>query len=307
MTSYLNTRHTGIRLVTGAASGYYLQSDAAGNASWQPLVTSGFASGSVTSPSIYFTADTATGLYLPSTGTLGVAAAGSNVLTITSSGTTFAQSTTTNLGTSGTTTPLNVYGLVTATNGLTLTAGTAKLQGSGSTTAAAASLYVNPTYTTTNTNDVYFSYLASPAITTTGGTPANATTLYLQDAPTNATNAYTLWAAAGRSYLATGMRYRITSVATATYTVLPTDFLIWVTGTAGNRTFTLPAITADNEGTMYVFVVDPTASENLTLNTSSSQKFDGSTSTSLTIAQQSTVTLIAGPVTGAATVSWWRV
>lgn len=86
-------------------------------------------SGTVTTPSISFTSDTSndTGLYLISENNIGITTGGINRLSIGTS-ITSATGQSFNIGTSGTTSPLNVYGSITGTNGLTINSGISYVQ-----------------------------------------------------------------------------------------------------------------------------------------------------------------------------------
>ncbi len=287
---------SGFRLLTTPTSGYYLQTDSLGNGSWAPAPTSIYADGSVSAPSITFTSDSTTGLYLltgpsvlgftvggsqiaglsaagltlPTGRTLSVGTAGTTsplnvyglitgfgALTITGStslqalttgglltaaaGLTVANGQTLNVGTTGTTSPLNVFGISTLNARLNVVAGGAGIVGAPSTTALNAGFVVDtPAYTTVNTNPVFMSYISGTPIITAGGVPTEAYNLVLANPPTGAADNYNLFADGGRSYMNSGMRYKITTIAATTYTPLSTDFCIIMTPN-GAKTLTLPA------------------------------------------------------------------
>ncbi len=110
-----------IQIPTGAVNGYVLTSDASGIATWGAPSSSLFSDGTVGSPSITFTNQTNTGFYRPTTSQIGVAINGVNTALFTAANLSLATGQTLNVGTSGTTSPLNAYGLITGSNGLTIT------------------------------------------------------------------------------------------------------------------------------------------------------------------------------------------
>ncbi len=118
-----------LQIATGATNGYILTSDASGNATWAAnAFTLGFGDGTSALPSIFFTNETGTGFYRPGSGQIGVELAGANYATFTTTGLNLVTGSTLNVGSSGTTSPLNVYGLITGSNGLTISAGATNLQ-----------------------------------------------------------------------------------------------------------------------------------------------------------------------------------
>ena len=118
-----------LQIPTGATNGYILTSDANGNASWAVnSFSGGFADGTASLPGIFFSSQPSTGFYRPGSGQIGVELAGANYATFTTSGLNLVTGSTLNVGSSGTTSPLNVYGLITGFNGLTISSGDVNFQ-----------------------------------------------------------------------------------------------------------------------------------------------------------------------------------
>ena len=170
------------------------------------------------------------GLYRAASNTLGVSVAGVNKLTLTTSALSITTGNTVNIGTSGTTSPLNVYGLatiyggITSVNGQSVNVGTSGitsplnvygvatvvgqtiLNGFGGSAIASSSVYIAPASTTSTASDYYFTSYAIPTLTSVGAvTVPNAYTVYIAGAPAQAgsttiTNPYALVVASGRSY-----------------------------------------------------------------------------------------------------------
>ena len=84
--------------------------------------------GTVSLPSISFTNSPTSGFYSSATNIINVTSNGVNRMTINGSGTTFDTGSIINIGTSGITTTLNVYGLITGTNGLLISSALSTLQ-----------------------------------------------------------------------------------------------------------------------------------------------------------------------------------
>lgn len=125
-----------LQIATGATNGYVLTSDGQGNGVWAAAsggVAGGFGDGLFDTPSIYFIAESGTGLYRPASGQIGIELNGANYATFTTSGLNFINGTALNVGASGTTSSLNVYGLITGNNGLTISSGNVNLSGSSGT------------------------------------------------------------------------------------------------------------------------------------------------------------------------------
>jgi hypothetical protein len=120
-----------LQIPTGAATNYILASDSVGNASWVSITTipKPFNDGNAAAPSITFINDTTTGLYRAGTGQLGITLSGTGYVLFKTTGVDFTTGQIINIGTSGTTSPLNVYGLITSANGLTVTSGNTSIQG----------------------------------------------------------------------------------------------------------------------------------------------------------------------------------
>ncbi|MGL5935625.1 MAG: beta strand repeat-containing protein, partial [Cetobacterium sp.] len=186
--------------------------------------------GTVSLPSITFTNNTDMGLYRAASNTLGVSVAGVNKLTLTTSALNITTGNTVNVGTSGTTSPLNVYGLttiyggITSVNGQSVNVGTSGstsplnvygaatvvgqtiLNGVGGSAIASSSVYIAPASTTSTASDYYFTSYAIPTLTSVGVvTVPNAYTVYIAGAPAQAgsttiTNPYALVVASGKSY-----------------------------------------------------------------------------------------------------------
>jgi hypothetical protein len=136
--------------------------------------------GTAAIPSMVFDGDTNkdTGFYRITENTIGVAAGGSNVLSIGLNNSTFTNGQTLNIGSSGTTSPLNVYGLATIYNGLNVTSGATLVQAltaaglitasAGLTVANGKTLNVGLSGTGSNLN-VYGPITTSSGITVTAG------------------------------------------------------------------------------------------------------------------------------------------
>ena len=120
-----------LQIPTGATNGYILTSDSSGNSTWSPgLDTTGFTNGSAAAPSIFFANDTSlnTGFYRIGENNIGITTNGIKCVDIGTSTISISNGITLNIGTSGTTSPLNAFGLITGTNGLTISAGSSSLQ-----------------------------------------------------------------------------------------------------------------------------------------------------------------------------------
>ena len=159
-----------------------------------------------------------------------------------------------NVGTSGTTSPLNVFGLASFNNGLNVSGAVSTFTKTGSTTLSTGTLYVNPAAFTAGGSAVYYSYFASPTITTTAVTEAY--TIFAASPVATGppvTRPYNLFANGGISYINSGLRYDVITVAGTTYTALQTDFIVIMeSNTGGTKTVTLPLITANNIGQRYI-------------------------------------------------------
>lgn len=343
---------SGFRLLTAPISGYFLRSDSSGNGTWAAVPPSVYADGSVNSPSITFTSDGTTGLYL-TTGpsVLGFTVGSTQVAFMNSSGLTIPTGRSLFVGTSGTTTPLDVYGLISGFNGLsvigasniqtltttglytaavginvsngqtlnvgtsgttstlnvfgpstfngrtTVSAGGADISGAPSTTALSAGFVVNtPAYTTINTNPVYMSYISGTTINTAGGVPTEAYNVTIANPPTGATNNYNLFVDGGRTYFNGGIRYKITTVATTTYTPANTDLCIIMTPT-GAKTFTLPATIPLG---IYWIIINGSTNGTITVNRNGRQINGGNTNPSVAIG--GTLTVFGGTAT-----SWYTI
>lgn len=128
-------------LPNDAINGYVLTSDANGVATWQAsgsFVT--FGNGLEASPSIAFASDSNTGFYRIGEDQIGISTGGSNRVSISTTAVTLTNNMILNVGSSGTSSPLNVYGLITGNNGLTISAGTSALQATTCTTLTSSSL-----------------------------------------------------------------------------------------------------------------------------------------------------------------------
>jgi hypothetical protein len=133
-----------LQLPTGATNGYVLTSDSSGNATWAASSFSGgFGDGTSALPGIFFSAQPGTGFYRPASGQIGVELAGANYATFTTSGLNLVTGSTLNVGSSGTTSPLNVYGLITGSNGLTISAGAINLQTTTMATSSTAAALID--------------------------------------------------------------------------------------------------------------------------------------------------------------------
>ena len=111
-----------VQISTAPVSGYFLQSDSVGSGTWAVVPSSIFANGTVSAPSITFTSDLTTGIYLTTGPSLiNITVSGSRVLSVANGNLSVITGKTMNIGTAGTTSPLNVFGLITGFNGLAIT------------------------------------------------------------------------------------------------------------------------------------------------------------------------------------------
>ena len=173
-----------LQIPSGAVNGYVLTSDAVGNASWGTFVASfgGFADGSVSTPGAYFTSETNTGFYRPNTGQIAVTLLGTNIATFSSTGLNLITGSTLNVGSSGTTSPLNVFGQITASNGFTLTTGALNITStSGAISLTGTSFTTNTAmFITATTNQLRFG--VTNTVTLTSPAPAASRTYTIPDA-----------------------------------------------------------------------------------------------------------------------------
>lgn len=92
-------------------------------------------------------------------------------------------------------------GAVTIGPGAVSLTGASSFSSTGNITTSSATLYVAPASTTlSGLNNYYFSYFAQP--TTTGTTTGTAATVTISGSPSGATNSYSLYVVAGKSYIA---------------------------------------------------------------------------------------------------------
>lgn len=182
------------------------------------------------------------------------------------------------------------------------------ISGVGSTTATATSLYIAPASTgLSGSNNYFFTYMAAP--TTSGSTSGTASTLYIAGAPANATTAYALNVAGGNCYFAgditiggtiiggggsgvlTPSRY---SSLVPVQVQLDTKSNNYIIATSGSFTIILPQLTGDsNTGLRYYITNIGTGTITLSVYGGSSDTFDGSTITSLTLYQYDRVQVVA--------------
>ena len=335
-----------VQISTAPVSGYFLQSDAVGGGTWAAVPSSIFANGTVSAPSITFTSDLTTGIYLTTGPSLiNITVSGSRVLSVATGNLSLITGKTMNIGTTGTTSPLNVFGLITGFNGLAITGlstlaatstsglltasagltvpngqvlnvgtsrttspinvfGTATfnglavansdlyITGTASTTGTSAVFVVNTSaYTTAGTTPVYMSYISGTPINTAGGIPTEAYNLFITGPPTGATDNYNIYIDGGRSYLNSGMRYKITTITASSYTIIFTDYCVIFT-TPGAKTATLPLVIIP--GASFV-IINAAPSGNLTLSPNGNS-INGATK-NLTIAIASNLALIGGTST----------
>ncbi len=207
-----------LQIPTGAVNGYILTSNATGIASWTAPSTPTFADGTVSAPGIAFTNETSTGFYRPSANQLGVAVGGTLELLLTQTTATISNGTTFNVGTSGTTSPLNVYGLITGTNGLTITGANTSLTSlstsglisanAGLTSANGQTVNVGTSGTTSSLN-IY----GTIDCFGTGGTSLPTSTVYVAPASTAVTGSnnyyFTALAAPATTGSTTGSAYTL--------------------------------------------------------------------------------------------------
>ncbi len=176
-----------------------------------------------------------------SSGATSLQATTTNGLLTAATGLTVSNGQTTNIGTSGTTSPLNVFGVSTLNARMSVTAGGASITGTPSTTNTSAGTVIQAaTFTTSNTSPVFMTYISGTPINTAGGIPTEAYNVYIDNPPTGATNNYNLYINGGRSFINSGVLFRVTSVAVNAYTVLNTDFCVIFT-VNGAKTATLPS------------------------------------------------------------------
>jgi hypothetical protein len=253
-----------LQIPSGAATNYVLASDSVGNASWVSLTTipKPFNDGNVSTPTITFINETTTGLYRAGAGQLGITLSGVGSVLFKSAGVDFTTGQTINVGTSGVTSPLNVYGLVTSLGGLSVSGATALFSGGGFTSAGSASLSISPTSTAVSgSSNYYFTALTIP--TTTGSTSGSAYTFYIQGAPTGTiTTPYAAYIAGGKTYI--GGALQIVNGASNGY-VLTSDAsgnASWTSLTASTTfadgTVTAPSITftSDTNTGLYIIGTD---------------------------------------------------
>jgi hypothetical protein len=184
-----------LMIPTGASNGFVLSSDASGNASWSsPSAIASFNDGTVSAPGIYYAAEPGTGFYRPGAGQIGVALTGVNYVTFTTTATNFVNGHVVNVGSTGTTSTLNVFGTSNHS-------GIAAFTGTGSTTAASSTIYSNPASTAiTGASSYFFNYFNSPTTVPTTFT-GEASTVFIAGAPTSTTGGtgYALNVSSGNS------------------------------------------------------------------------------------------------------------
>jgi hypothetical protein len=166
-----------------------------------------------------------------------------------------------NVGTTGSTSPLNVYGLITGSNGITISGATALFTGTGFTSSNTATLTVTPVSTAVSgAANYYFTALTIPA--TTGSTTGAAYTFYIEGAPTGSITApYSLYVATGKTYIGgalqipngAGNGYVLSSDASgnATWASLAA-FTTFADGTAA-----APSITFTSDTNTGLYVIGP--------------------------------------------------
>jgi hypothetical protein len=200
---YVNSGKTyiggSLQIPNGAVDGYYLRTDAVGNVSWA-AVSGGpgggtFADGTALAPGIAFTNELSTGFYRPGLSQIGVALGGVEYVRFKTTGIDIFTGQTLNVGTSGNTSTLNVYGLITGTNGLTISAGSTSLQSLSTTTINASGLITGTNgLTITGANTSLTTLSTSGLISANAGiTIANGQTLNIGTSGNTSTlNAYGL-------------------------------------------------------------------------------------------------------------------
>ncbi len=159
-------------------------------------------------PSIVFDSDIGydTGFYRSAENTIGITAGGNTMLTIGTSSIDVLDGSSLNIGTSGLTSTLNIYGSLTSySSGLFV--------GAGSSGINTASLIVSPSVTTpvSGINNYYFSYFDAP--TTSGSTTGSAYTVFIAGAPSGGsiTNPYALYVSSGTTYLRATLATTVTT------------------------------------------------------------------------------------------------
>ncbi|MGL5935635.1 MAG: beta strand repeat-containing protein [Cetobacterium sp.] len=187
------------------------------------------ASGSASAPAITFSTDSGlnTGFYRIGEDNIGIATNGSNRIDIGNTTTSFVTGHTVNIGTSGTTSPLNAFGLITGTNGLTISSGATSLQ--ALTTNGLLSAVLGITITTGQTLNVGTSSTVSPLnvfglITGTNGLTISSGSSSLQALTTNG-----LLSAALGITVTTGQTVNVGTSGTTS----PLNVLGLITGTNG--------------------------------------------------------------------------
>ncbi len=174
-----------LQIPTGAVNGRVLTSDTNGNASWvDPSSSSfaGFSDGLVSAPGAYFTSETTTGLYRPGAGQIAIALSGTNYATFATTGLNLVNGSTLNVGSSGTTSPLNVYGLITGANGLTISTGALNLTSTSGAIALTGTSFTTNTamFITATTNQLRLG--TTNTVTLTSPAPAASRTYTIPDA-----------------------------------------------------------------------------------------------------------------------------
>jgi hypothetical protein len=236
------------------------------------------ADGSASAPAIGFVSDSGldTGFYRIGEGNIGITADGVKRIDISTTTTSWTTGHTVNIGTTGTTSPLNVYGTVSVLKNLSVTCTTG-----GSITASTSPFYVAPGSTTVSgSNNYYFTHYAIPA--TTGSTTGAAYTVYIDGAPSGTiTNPYALYVAAGATRLVT---------LNTTGTITSGGLLTASTGlTVSNNTVTFNGVgsSTTSTGTFYI------APQSTTVTASTNYYFSYMTRPTLTSASAFTVPVAA--------------
>ena len=177
---------------------------------------------------------------------------------------TFSTGSTVNVGTAGTTSPLNVFGLITGSNGLIINSGSSTFQGISFTTASANGLIT-----------------ANAGITISSGLFTSSTSGASITGPLTLSSRYILPVA--------------TTVSTS-YTVISSDYLVEFTAPSGTVTVNLPVLSG-NLGRVLIFAKSSTSTAVLSITPNGTDKIDGVNS-AVAVPVNSAISLVA------ATASW---
>ncbi len=206
-------------------------------------------SGTLTLSSLTVTGSTTlAGLSAGSTTLTSLSVTGTTSLTgaLSANSATFANGSTVSVGTSGTSSPLNVFGLITGNNGLVISTGSSTFQGISGTTLNTSGLIT-----------------ANSGITITSG--------LLTTSSSGAS-------VAGPLVLSSRVQVATLSTVSTSYTVAATDYLVEFTAPTGTVTVNLPTLSS-SLGRVLIFVNSSTVSASLVITPNGTDKIDGSNTT----------------------------